>query len=208
MLCFFTITSMWVHAWMFFLVKFDGKNAHFIILWECYLSFCAVCAYYALFSFVCLQLQGGYAVAMSECQSQDSVVLVNTQTQPADTCTSPENASCLEGSLHSSGSSGCTSGRTWGRTCIGRGRETERETNELVDEHPSAIVSTAWAAPTTDKIQIKQIKLQWQTRLIHYPTLIHQLFMTKAVFYVKTAPGYWVRCYLVYPSPSCCHSLP
>lgn len=59
--------------------------------------------------------------------------------------------------------------------------------------------------------QIKQIKEQWQTRLIHYPTIIHQLFMTKALFYVKTAPGYWVRCYLVYPSlgaaVTACHKL-
>lgn len=36
---------------------------------------------------------------------------------------SPETASCLEGSLHSSGSSGYTSGRTWGRTCIHRERQ-------------------------------------------------------------------------------------
>lgn len=36
----------------------------------------------------------------------------------AGSCISPETASCLEGSLRSSGSSGYTSGRTWGRTCI------------------------------------------------------------------------------------------
>lgn len=55
------------------------------------------------------------------------------------------------------------------------------------------------------------MKQQWQTRLIHYPTLIHQLFMTKAVFYVKTAPGYRVRCYLVYihlrVAVTACHKL-
>lgn len=81
---------------------------------------------------VCLQLRGGYAVAMSESQSQEAWFLVSTHCIHADSCISPENASCLEGSLHSSGSSGCISGRTWGRTCICRERETERETNELV----------------------------------------------------------------------------
>lgn len=57
-----------------------------------------------------------------------------------------------------------------------------------------------------------QIKQPWQTRLVRYTTLIHQLFMTKAVLYVKTAPGYWVRCYLVlyihlWAAVTACHKL-
>lgn len=145
-------------------------------------------------------------------KKQTEVLLLSTINTELgiQTVMSPENASCLEGSLHSSGSSGYTSGRTWGRTCTCK-RNKQQENRMSCCNSTCESLKQCELPSIKHTTQIKQIKEQWQTRLIHYPTIIHQLFMTKALFYVKTAPGYWVRCYLVYPSlgaaVTACHKL-
>ena len=63
-------------------------------------------------------------------------------------------------------------------------RETEREKRETNESRKYNMRNFA-------KIQIpQQIKQSQKSKLANSPTLIHQLFMTKAVFCLLTAVGY------------------
>lgn len=138
--------------------------------------------------FVCLQLQDALT-----CLEPCKTTLKHSSRKccgPYCKTRLPENASCLEGSLHSSGSSGYTLGRTSGRTCsCDRGKQ--MRPCQLLDVRYEPLQNTN---QTTNKTALAI------TRSF--------LFMTEVVFCLTIHSGHWERCHLVYPSLSYCHSLP